>query len=72
MSAEDPLSPAAMRRYQRDCRLLNLVRQRRDFRWLIEVLLAPLGQVHGTKLIVDALIQFVGPDMLKKRGRRSV
>jgi len=66
VSEEDPLSPAETRRYQRDYRLLNLIRQRRDFRWIIEVLLAPLGKVHGTKLIVDALIQFVGPDALQK------
>ena len=60
-------SPAETRRYQRAYRQLNLIRQRCDFWWIIEVLLAPpLGKVHGLKLIVETLIQLVGPDVLQE------
>jgi hypothetical protein len=70
--SDDLFSPTGARKYWRDHRLLHLIRRRRDFHWIVGVLLSPpLVKQVGLQRMVSALIQVVGPDALKKEVVRQ-
>jgi hypothetical protein len=65
--SDDLFSRTGALLYWWDQRLLQIVRSRREFHWIVSVLLAPpVGKEVGLQRIVHALIQVVGPDALKK------
>ena len=70
--SDDLFSPTGARKYWRDQRLLHLIRSRRQLHWIVGVLLAPpVGKEVGLQRMVDALIQVVGADALKKEVVRQ-
>ena len=70
--SDDLFSPTGARKYWRDHRLLHLIRRRRDFHWIVGVLLSPpLGKEDGLQRMVNALIQVVGPAALKNEVVRQ-